>query len=210
MASRLASMKLEAAAKDFAGNWQKFESFGWHEKPADAENWGIYHLDHRDSNLLDQSNAAAITKELEVYGDDVVPQRFGHWAVGWIDALAVRVYKRGKITDAFQKLHELLKRLDDYPVLDDEDLSQRETETILDWIESEGGRLLADPAHAPEGWESEVYRVLEGDYSEDHLPNEMEILEAMEELGYEIDEDAAADAEARDARIRERDSRPLR
>jgi hypothetical protein len=62
MTMRLGEMDLEEAAEQAAGNWREFDSFCWHRAQVidDADNWAIVYSHHRDSGLLDQSNAAAV------------------------------------------------------------------------------------------------------------------------------------------------------
>lgn len=112
-----------------AGNWHDFESFCWFERPDDADEFCVYHLNHRDSGLLDQSNANAIRKALEAFEDDVRFETFSHWAVGWIDAVAVRVETR-----AYRTLCEIIDRLSEYPILDETEYSEREYEATLENI----------------------------------------------------------------------------
>ncbi len=120
-------MTLEQFAEKLVGNWKKFDSFGWWGEPAQADQCAIIYTHNRDSGPLDLSNAAIIAKALEPFGD-AIPQRHNHFAVGWVEGFVIRVYRRGKITDAFKAYYELNKRMDDYPVLDEEDFSRRESE----------------------------------------------------------------------------------
>lgn len=144
------SVDLETAAKEAAGNHQKFESFAWHCEPKDSENWMLVYTHNRDSGLLDQSNAAAIEAILselpEEDHEDFRSERHSHWGVGWVEGWAIRVYKEGKITKAFQTIHEIGMRLADYPVLDESDYSNREYQATLDNIKSvaEGFDLIDD------------------------------------------------------------------
>jgi len=118
-----------------AGNWHDFGSFCWFEKPDDADDLCIYHLNHRDSGLLDQSNADATRKALEPFGDDVHPVTFNHWAVGWIDAVAIRVNRpNGNKTEAYRTLCDIIDQLSEYPILDETDYGERETEATLENI----------------------------------------------------------------------------
>ena len=59
----LGTLDIEQAATKAAGNWQNFRSFVWwrDRELADADQWAILYTHHRDSGLLDQSNAAVIT-----------------------------------------------------------------------------------------------------------------------------------------------------
>jgi hypothetical protein len=125
--------KPELAAKIVVNNHAKFDSFAWFDAPDDREKWGIFYTRTRDSSLLEESNHAIIEKELEPFTKGKYPmihsQHHGHWAVGWVEGFAVKVYtNKGKLTKAFLKVCELYQRKDDYPVLDEEDYSERETE----------------------------------------------------------------------------------
>lgn len=139
---------VEAAAEAFAGNWKRFDSFGWHDRPANADRCGIYYTSNRDSGCLDKSNEAAILAELEPFiGRTVFQEHHGHWAVGHVDGLCVVVYtKMGRITRAFRKLYELADRMSDYPVLDEDDFSRREWEEYEScWTD---GGAASDMRHA--------------------------------------------------------------
>jgi hypothetical protein len=126
-------MTIEEAADEAAGNWTKFEAFWWksEKQPEDSENWMLYSIRHRDSDLLTQSNAIEIEKQMEPFikSEDAFIGNFGHFLVGWIDHLAVRVKNSsGKVTDAFKKLYELMVKMEDYPVLNEEHWSEMEDE----------------------------------------------------------------------------------
>ena len=57
------------------------------------ENWAIHCTHHRDSGLLDQSNAEVIARKLETFmkGDDpdMVAESHEHWLVGHIDGFSI-------------------------------------------------------------------------------------------------------------------------
>ena len=165
MPSQIAQLDLEDAAKKAAGNWRDFTCFAWFRQKDldDADSWAIIYTHHRDSGLLDQSNAVVIAKALEPFTEnddpDVVAENHHHWAVGWIEGFSVRVYRDGQITDAFRTYHELAQRLDDYPILDEEDYSRREFEGTLDNLLDAVWRLKGD-YELPEGWEGDVYEWL--------------------------------------------------
>ena len=65
----------------------------------------------------------------------------------------IRVYRDGEITDAFKTYHELSEQLADYPILDEEDYSEREYEATLENINDAAWRVK-DEYTLPEGWES--------------------------------------------------------
>lgn len=74
------------------------------------------------------------------FADDVRSESHNHWAVGYVDGYAIRVYKplpigatgagddERIITPAFMKWCELQDKLEDYPILDEElyDAEQQE------------------------------------------------------------------------------------
>jgi len=152
---------IDEAAKQMANNHRKFHCFAWHNKPKDSENWAIVYTHNRDSGILDESNAAEIAEALKPFEDDAIQERHSHWACGWVDGFALRVYRDGEITEAFKVYCQLQERLSDYPVLDEEDFSNRETEACLKWIEQEGGRMVSDDA--PKDWVDQVREWLDNE-----------------------------------------------
>ena len=145
---------------------------------------------------MDQSNADAIDKALAPFADgdnpDVRAEHHGHWACGWIDGYAIRVYRNGQITEAFRAYHELAARLADYPVLNEEDFSRREYEATLENLLSEG--FDSDYFAPPDEWEGEVFSWL-WDHNQSAVENrdgqggyatKEEIAEALDALGYRI------------------------
>ena len=126
----------------------------------DAQNWAIVYTHNRDSGLLDQSNADAIAEAMELFTDgddpDVVMESHSHWAVGHVDGFSIRVYRNGEITEAFKTYHHLSEQLDDYPILDEEDYSNREHEATLENISDAAWRVKHEYT-LPDGWECEVY-----------------------------------------------------
>ena len=161
----------------------------------DAENWAIIYTHNRDSGLLDQSNADAIEEALERFtqGDNpnVVFESHWHWAVGHVDGMSIRVYRRGRITKAFKSYHALAQRLADYPLLDEEDYSRREYEATLGNLPDAAWRLKRE-YELPEGWEEVVYRwlsdhdcsAIENRDDQGGYPSEDQLRAAFEALGY--------------------------
>jgi hypothetical protein len=186
---------VEDAAQELAGNHRKFDSFAWWERPDDGDRWALVYTHHRDSGLLDQSNADELANELEKFteGDapDVVSERHSHWAVGWIDGYAIRVFdSNDEITEAFRTYCMLQERMSDYPVLDEEDYSRREYEATLENIESAGRRFLAD--EIPEDWAGQCFswfsdhnqRAVENRDDQGGYPDDEEMKEALDALGF--------------------------
>jgi len=189
---------LDNAAKDAAGNWQRFHCFVWFRQRDldDADDWAIVYTHNRDSGLLDQSNAAVIEKELEPFTDgddpDVAFESHHHWAVGHVDGMSIRVFKDGQITEAFKKYHKLSELLDDYPVLDEQDYSDREYEATLENI-PDAAWCLKNEFELPEGWADQVYSWLadndpgeiENRDDQGGYPSEESLRAAFDALGFE-------------------------
>ena len=153
---------VEEAARDSAGNWKQFDSFVWFRDRDldDAGQWAVFYLHHRDSGLLDQSNAVVIEAALASFteGDDpdVVFESHSHWAVGHINGFSVRVFRNGGITEAFKQYHELAEQMDGYPILDETDYSNREYGATLENIEGASWKLKGE-FELPTDWVGQVY-----------------------------------------------------
>jgi len=84
----------------------------------------------RDSDVLEASNFAVASKALLALAGDFEDEttvqvvREGHWAVGWVEWIAIHSTNQTALT----KARELCDRANDYPVLDEEDFSRREDE----------------------------------------------------------------------------------
>ena len=166
MGNRFGELDLGDAAKQAAGNWKRFECFGWYRESEidDPKNWAIIYTHHRDSGLLDQSNASVIAKALAPFTDDDIPtvvmESHNHWAVGYIDGFSIRVFdNRNQITEAFRAYHHLAEQMAIYPILDEEDYSERELDAAIENITNAAWRLK-DDYELPEGWEWEAYHWL--------------------------------------------------
>ena len=167
---------LEEFAEQIAGNWRSFESFGWHRLSEldDPDNWGILYTHHRDSPLLDLSNAQVTEDQLERFEEDVVFERHAHWACGWIDGFSIRVYQHDQITAAFAEYFKLHCRQEEYPILDEHDYAEREYLATLENIRMVVSDL-AQERDLPEQYEQAIYRWL----SEEHP----ECLESLDDQG---------------------------
>lgn len=107
--------------------------------------WGLTIGMSRDSDLLETSNYARVFEDMRrVFPADVYQVHAGHWAVGWVDQLAVRVlepwadpddYTARDVTRAFKVITSISTSLrDDYPLYDESDYSDREYKK---WLEQE-------------------------------------------------------------------------
>ena len=191
-------------AEELAGNHRSFESFGWGNRPINDHNYCIVNTSTRDSGLLDASNEHAILEALEPYlgsDRDAWTECHSHWAVGYVNALIIRVYdESGAITPAFTEYAKCALALADYPVLDESDYSERGHNALCDNIERAIGYYgrKYDVDIVPLNIVDNVYRWLA-----DHMPGELEddgqdqgacpsadaIYECMVALGYGPTED---------------------
>jgi hypothetical protein len=76
----------------------------------------------RDSDCLEQSNFAVMLSELGGESDTVTVVRESHWAVGWVEWIAIHESD----TAALAVADAACERLANYPILDEEDWSERE------------------------------------------------------------------------------------
>ena len=131
---------LNEAAKKAAGNWQDFDSFCWFGRPKENDrDWAIFYTSNRDSSLLEESNESVINEALKPFEEngDVVFEQHSHWAVGFVSGFSLKVFDAdGNVTEAFKKYHELHVRMDNYPVLDESDWSERQYEATRENVAS--------------------------------------------------------------------------
>ena len=196
--TQLGELDLKDAAKQAAGNWQRFNFFVWYrdrelKKP---EDWAVIYTHNRDSGLLDQSNASAINKKMLPFtkGDDpdAVMESHSHWAVGHVDGFSIRVFKRGRITKAFRTYHELAVQIEEYPILDESDYSEREYEATYENV-GEAAWRLRQQFSLPDDWQSDVYswlsdhrdHALENTDDQGGWPKKDDMEAAFDALGYQ-------------------------
>ena len=98
----------------------------------DYPDWIIVHTITRDSDLLARSNWESFINELNGIDTDTwAVERSNHWAVGWVDYLAV-----APGSEAQQSADQLNARIEEYPVLDEEAYSAAEWQATADlWDE---------------------------------------------------------------------------
>lgn len=92
----------------------------WFGKP-----WPDYYVflgHHRDSDNLDNSNFDTALALLGGESETVVKVCENHWAVGWVEWIAIHESD----DTALQLADDIKAKLSDYPVLDEEDYSERE------------------------------------------------------------------------------------
>mgnify|MGYP005846331801 CR=1 FL=1 len=77
---------------------------------------------HRESEILTNVNYELGLKAIGGPSDTVHEVRESHWAVGWVEWIAIHESD----TQALEKADEIVAALADYPVLDEEAYSQRQ------------------------------------------------------------------------------------
>lgn len=105
--------------KDFSPT--DFDSRGAFGLPGDHLVPGV--IQTRDSNCLERSNFKQVGEALTEAGLEFETHRFGHWGPGWFE-----IYLVTPTDEARELIEELEGRLEDYPVLDEEELSSMEWE----------------------------------------------------------------------------------
>jgi len=99
------------------------------EHPADymGEDYPDYYVgpgQSRDSDALERSNFKSALEMLGGEKDGVIVARFNHWAVGWVESILVHKDAKEKVAI----LQDIENKMADYPVLDEDDYSETETE----------------------------------------------------------------------------------
>ena len=113
----------------------------------DYEGYYILYSMHRESDHLTVSNFETILKLFEDIGVNVVEDydmsdekhpsvinvRMKHWLVGWSDIIMIHEDSSPEIWDQVESINNALS---DYPVLDDDDFYQKESDIINESYES--------------------------------------------------------------------------
>jgi len=151
-------------------------------------------IEHRDSGLLTQSNAAFLQKLLEsepAFNEKWRITECNHWAVGWVKHLSFEAADEdGKPTRLAKVILNFYEELKNYPIADENDFDERERQEI--WKNME--RMAEDMSNTekidveglPEHWLDNVASYL-GDrgqmdryYDVAESPSEEQFLKAFE------------------------------
>lgn len=92
-----------------------------------GQHWDEYFVglgQHRDSDALGRSNFRAALEALGGESETVHVVREGHWAVGWIEWIAIHESN----IEALKIQYDIERSLANYPVLDESDLCEEEAE----------------------------------------------------------------------------------
>lgn len=119
---------------------------------------------NRDSGPLEQSNFAVALESLGGESDVVQVHRFGHWANGWFEIIIVDPADKRAVTIA----EDIERALEDYPVLDDSDFSEREHEDFLQSWSSFGASDFRRTLRAMV-WQSKADDLIDGTSDDEML-----------------------------------------
>ena len=106
---------------EVVSNPSGFDSLANYSGALPEENLFVVVTRSRDSDVLTESNFECALERLGGESDSVEIYRFGHWACGWWEALCVV-----KGTEAYAIAEAIESDLEDYPVLDENDFTERE------------------------------------------------------------------------------------
>lgn len=108
-------------------NPSAFDSFDNYIGETNFQDFECLLTRNRDSNVLAESNFETALEMLGGESENVQINRFGHWACGWWESLSVKPN-----TPQYAIARDIEKSLAGYPVLDEEDWSNREQESADD------------------------------------------------------------------------------
>ena len=103
---------------------------------------------HRDSGLVEESNFQSALKMLNGESDTVKVIRAKHWLCGWVEMILIHDSDK----ESIDKGNEIEKALENYPILDEDDFYERESEKREELIE-ELRKVVDKNATDEEIWE---------------------------------------------------------
>ena len=113
--------------KNIIRNPSGFDSFANYMGEIPTDEWLCLLTRTRDSDLLTESNFETAVQMLGGENENVEIHRFGHWACGWWESLAVKANtQQAKIAEKIEE------KLEAYPILDEDDFSEKEHEVAQD------------------------------------------------------------------------------
>jgi len=161
MMQKQASLKKEALEL-----WKSAPNYGGE----DYSDYYVVAVRTRDSNAVEESNFESALKKLGGEKDGVMVARANHWAVGWVEYLLVHKGAAEKVAIA----QDIEAKLAEYPILDEDDMSQREIQiadqAYEDYIKDEAIEHLGLNADelSPEDFEALKDAVMQGmEYGEE-------------------------------------------
>ena len=180
---------------------EKPKDFGYWGSDDMFKTWGFCGIDkNRDSNLLEISNFEVITKDLmSMFPNDFRIENYSHWLVGNVDRLVCRILKQEipfidqlkyeDITTAFIEAMKWQDQLNDYPIADEGDYSDKQYEQgikeIIEWDKDNPGIIYKDNLNI-ENWADRIWYELGNDgysFEDNYLPSDEVIYKTIYKLG---------------------------
>lgn len=117
-------MKSLQETLDTPGWPSNFDNGNYFAESDERLNWLLVYTRTRDADALEESNFRSFLKLLGGESKTVAIIRFSHWACGWLDHIVVNPHDvvRTKLAA------DTLKRLEGYPIVNENDFSNLETE----------------------------------------------------------------------------------
>ena len=185
--------------------------FGYNGNPEMFISWSLGPVIlTRDSDILTESNYHAIVKRLESfpeYEDLWAIEECSHWAVGWVKHLTFQVFDdTGNVSPIVAVLIDIHNELCDYPLLDEDDFSEREYDAAIENIKDacrywQYDDLSNDDLNLPENYEYALYSwfsdnnygAIENKDGRGGWPNDTDLYPAFFALGYLAEENEEDD-----------------
>ena len=109
-----------------------FDTKGLNAEENNLQDFYIVGGQNRDSDVYTRANFKAIMNRYNNQeNDNLQIHRFGHWACGWFELILVK-----KDTPEYEIALDIEHSLKDYPILDDDLLSEMETEDEIETLEN--------------------------------------------------------------------------
>lgn len=190
--SILQSKPVSSWAIDMLKKSRSIPDFGYSGDLDLGHTWAFVPVSvHRDSDALQRSNYEVIYQDmLKRFPDDTDYTPCSHWLVGWFDHLTIRLIdENGLETAASEAIQEWLRKLDDYPVADEEHFSNTEYEEQLETIRNApmSRDLTVKAKRSPKSWFYHVYRYMDDEQQTIGYVGELaysDIYAAGKALGY--------------------------
>jgi hypothetical protein len=124
---------------------------------SDKQDWLVAPVTHnRDSDHMTESNFDTALSEIGGEGDDVEVHRFGHWGPGWFEIILVRPG-----SEAAEKAEKIEKRLENYSILDEDDMCRRENDAYNEQWTSWGAQEFVREVSKKFGFDDNTQEKLE-------------------------------------------------
>lgn len=117
--------------------WERADNYAGE----DLTGYYVVYSHNRDSTRLKESNWDTLIKQFKDNPRFEI-HLFNHWLCGWVECIMI---DGSKMTiEDYNEILKIINDLEDYPVLDEEDYSNREYESTLENMDNELSYALSD------------------------------------------------------------------